>query len=120
MKKNIFSLPSFTAGDETIIRELLHPKNDPVPLGYSLAHAEVPPGAASLPHRLHGRSETYLLLEGEGQAYIDGQAYDLQKDELLYIPAGAEQYIRNTGAGVLRFLCIVDPPWSAETEEVDK
>jgi mannose-6-phosphate isomerase-like protein (cupin superfamily) len=36
----------------------------------------------------------------------------------VYIPPGAEQHIRNTGAGDLKFLCIVDPAWRAEDEEV--
>jgi mannose-6-phosphate isomerase-like protein (cupin superfamily) len=118
MKKNIMDLPSFTAGDETIIKEVLHPKNDGIALGYSLAHAELAPGQASLPHRLMQRSETYILLEGQGEAFIDGQSYHLTAGEILYIPPAAEQYIQNTGSGPLRFLCIVDPPWTEETEEV--
>jgi mannose-6-phosphate isomerase-like protein (cupin superfamily) len=118
MKKSIAEIPSFSAGDETIIKEVLHPKNDGIALGYSLAHAELPPGQASLPHRLLQRSETYILLEGQGEAFIDGQSYHLSAGEVLYIPPAAEQYIRNTGSGPLRFLCIVDPPWSKETEEV--
>lgn len=118
IKKSIAEVPSFTAGDDTLIREVLHPKNEGVPMSYSLAHAELAPGKASLPHRLLERSEVYIILEGEGTAYVDGQAASLKTGDVLFIPAGAEQYLENTGSGIVRFLCIVDPAWSKDTEEV--
>ena len=106
----------FTAGDDTLIREVLHPVNEGVPMSYSLAHAELEPGKASLPHRLLDRSEVYIILDGEGTAYVDGQAAVLRAGDVLFIPAGAEQYLDNTGTATIRFLCIVDPAWSKDTE----
>jgi mannose-6-phosphate isomerase-like protein (cupin superfamily) len=118
IKKSIATIPPFTAGDHTLIREVLHPKNDGVPMSYSLAHAELEAGKASLPDRLMERSEVYIILEGEGTAYVDGQATHLQAGDVLFIPAGAEQYVDNTGTQTVRFLCIVDPAWSEESEIV--
>lgn len=118
IKKTIAEVPSFTAGDDTLIREVLHPKNEGVPMSYSLAHAELAPGKASLPHRLLDRSEVYIILEGEGTAYVDAQPAPLKTGDVLFIPAGAEQYLENTGNDTVRFLCIVDPAWSKDTEEV--
>ena len=118
LKKTIKDVPAFTAGDDTHLREVLHPKNDPVPLNYSLAHATLQPGQASLPHRLLHRSETYIILKGAAVATVDEQEISLAAGEVLYIPAGARQSVRNVGAEVLEFLCIVDPPWAADEEEV--
>lgn len=118
IKKSIAAIPPFMAGDHTLIREVLHPKNEAVPMSYSLAHAELEAGKASLPHRLMERSEVYIILEGEGTAYVDGQATHLKTGDVLFIPAGAEQYLDNTGTQTVRFLCIVDPAWSKETEIV--
>jgi mannose-6-phosphate isomerase-like protein (cupin superfamily) len=116
--KNAAAVPSFKAGDDTQIREVLHPKNDGQDFGFSLALASLEAGEASKPHILHGRSETYILRSGQGRAYIGGQAIDLQAGEVVFIPPGEEQYIENTGQATLTFWCVVCPPWSAETEEV--
>jgi len=117
--KKLSTINSFTAGDDTEIKEVLHPKNDGVNFGFSLAHASLQAGQSSKPHRLHGRSETYILQSGRGSAYIDGTVYEMEAGDTLFIPAGAEQYIKNTGEAPLQFWCIVYPPWSAESEEVE-
>ena len=110
---------AFVAGDATHIREVLHPKNnDGLGLTYSLAHATIEQGGASLPHTIHGSSEAYLVLEGQGTAYVGGQALVLSPGVVLLIPAGVEQFVRNEGNGPLLFWCIVSPPWQAEQEEI--
>ena len=65
-KKSLSDIPSFIAGDKTIIKEFVHPKNDVVDVNYSLAHAMVEVGKASEPHILTKSSELYVVLEGEG------------------------------------------------------
>ncbi|MCB0571481.1 MAG: cupin domain-containing protein [Phaeodactylibacter sp.] len=117
--KNYQTATAFTAGDETLIREVLHPRNEGLELNYSLAHATLEAGRASLPHVLGKRSETYVIQEGAGRAFIAGQAVDVRPGDVLYIPEGAEQYIANTGPGPLKFWCIVSPPWSKEDEWVE-
>lgn len=116
--KNLYTIPSFQAGDATRLREWLHPKNDAVNISYSIAFAELEPGTSSLPHILQTRSEVYLVLEGEGVAYLDGQAQQIQKNDLILIPEGVEQYIENVGSSTLKFICIVSPPWAKEDEIV--
>jgi mannose-6-phosphate isomerase-like protein (cupin superfamily) len=111
-------VPSFIAGDKTIIRELLHPKNDNIDINYSLAHARVEVGEASLPHILHQSSELYYILQGRGEAFIGEETWNLEVGDFVEIPAGVNQWIRNIGAVPLDFLCIVSPPWSADQEEV--
>lgn len=118
LKKSLHQIAAFTAGDATQIREWLHPKNDGVELPYSVAFAELEPGAASLPHILKNQTEVYLVLEGNGTAYVGGQAQPLQPNDLLLIPADVEQYVENEGDIILKFICIVSPPWSKEDETV--
>lgn len=115
--KNIRDCHEFTAGDETILRECLHPASSPCKTSYSLAHAVVFPGKESLPHILK-TSEVYYILDGEGIMHIDSEISNVVKDDVIYIPPGAVQYIKNIGSKKLRFLCIVDPAWKVEDEEI--
>lgn len=109
--------PAFIAGDGTVLREVFHPDKAGLALRYSLAHAIVPVGEASLPHRLK-TAEVYYLLTGEGDMYIDDEVAPVCAGDTVYIPPHATQWIRNTGSEELAFLCIVDPAWQAEDEEV--
>ncbi len=106
------------AGDATVLRELLHPGKQPIAVHYSLAHARLEHGKASLKHRLHS-SEVYYILKGRGRMHIDDEAQVVQTGDAIYIPLGAQQYIESLGPGELAFLCIVDPPWRAEDETIE-
>jgi len=106
------------AGDNTRLRELLHPYRDYDFSGrYSLAHAEVAPGAKTLKHKLTS-DEVYYILSGEGTMYIDNESAHVVAGDAIDIPPGAVQQIENTGENTLAFLCIVDPAWRAQDEEV--
>jgi mannose-6-phosphate isomerase-like protein (cupin superfamily) len=107
----------FISGDGAHLRELLHPDKAPLELRYSLAHAIVEPGSSTAPHRLR-TSEVYYLLSGTGRMSIEDEMKDVGPQETVYIPPGAIQYITNTGVEDLVFLCIVDPAWRPEDEEI--
>lgn len=109
--------PEFVAGDETRLRELLHPDKSALDLRYSLAHAVVLPGRASLPHFLK-TSEVYYILQGRGTMHIGSEQAEVRQGQTIYIPPNAVQWIENNGDSDLAFLCIVDPAWRAEDEEV--
>jgi mannose-6-phosphate isomerase-like protein (cupin superfamily) len=115
--KHLTGCRQFTAGDNTLLREILHPGKDDVSLRYSLAHAIVKPGQTSLPHTLR-TSEVYYILEGQGLMTIDGETTPVGPGDTIYIPPGAVQYIENKGDTDLAFLCIVDPAWRPEDEVV--
>ena len=116
--KPLEEVPKFIAGDETRLRELLHPKNDNLDLPYSLAHASIPPGTKSLPHTLKGE-EVYYILEGKGTVSIDGKVQEIKKGDTFVVPGEAEQFVENSSeTDELVFLCIVSPPWSEDTEEI--
>lgn len=105
------------AGDDSILRELLHPQKQDLHIRYSLAHAKVLPGRATKPHRLK-TSEVYYILTGNGLMHIDEERSEVGAECTVYIPPGATQYIENTSDSDLNFLCIVDPAWRKEDEEV--
>ncbi|NQT89986.1 MAG: cupin domain-containing protein [Candidatus Omnitrophica bacterium] len=107
----------FTSGDNCILREFLHPDKQDLNLRYSLAHARVLPGETTTPHALK-TSEVYYIIEGKGIMYIDDESQEVEPGCAIYIPPHAKQYIKNTGGGELKFICIVDPAWRKEDEEV--
>ncbi len=115
--KDLQSCEETVAEDNTIIREILHPGKANLKLRYSLAHAVIKTGEASRRHKLR-TSEVYYILEGEGIMYIDNEQEKVYPGRTIYIPPHSMQYIRNTGKSDLRFLCIVDPAWHLEDEEI--
>lgn len=106
------------AGDNTRLRELLHPDRD-YPFGgrYSLAHATVEPGSITLKHRL-ASDEVYYILSGNGEMHVDEQSSLVEPGDVVEIPPRSVQWIHNTGDTDLVFLCLVDPAWREEDEEI--
>jgi mannose-6-phosphate isomerase-like protein (cupin superfamily) len=107
----------FIGGDDSILRELLHPAKAGIDVHYSLAHATVKPGERSKPHRLK-TTEVYYLLQGQGRMHIGGELRDVTAGSAIYIPPHAIQWIENTGTVDLVFLCIVEPAWRRKDEEI--
>jgi mannose-6-phosphate isomerase-like protein (cupin superfamily) len=107
----------FIAGDGSILRELLHPGKAGLSVRYSLAHAKVQVGQKTKPHKLKS-SEVYYLTAGKGLMHIDRESFEVEADCAIYIPPNAVQYIENAGNCDLEFLCIVDPAWQEEDEEI--
>lgn len=116
-KKSLEEVASFISGDKIFIKEVLHPKNDPVDIPYSIAHGEIEVGKASIPHILKG-AEVYYILKGKGELYIDEDFSEVEGGDTVFVPPYAKQYVKNTGEESLTFLCIVSPPWSAEDEAI--
>jgi mannose-6-phosphate isomerase-like protein (cupin superfamily) len=109
--------PEFTAGDGTLLRELLHPAKQPIALRYSLAHAIVLPNQTSQPHALK-TSEVYYILSGVGEMHIADETQSVEPGDAIYIPPNARQFIHNSGDQPLIFICIVDPAWRKADETV--
>lgn len=105
------------AGDATILRELLRPDQGGAKIRYSLAQATLKPGETSRAHRLKS-SEVYYILEGEGVMHVEDESAGVRPGQAIYIPGNSRQFIENTGGSELRLLCIVDPAWRREDEEV--
>ena len=115
--KDLKKCKEIIAGDNTTLRELLSPLNEDVSTRYSLAHATVKPGEITHEHRLKS-SEVYYILQGEGEMYVDYEKEKVHSGQVIYIPPNSVQRIKNIGTCKLVFLCIVDPAWRAEDEEI--
>ena len=115
--KDLKDCEEFIAGDNTVLRDLLHPDKADLKLRYSLAHAMLKPGLSSQLHSLK-TSEVYYMLEGEGLMHIEDEEQPVYPGQAIYIPPHAKQYITNTGKTDLKFICLVDPAWRVEDEEV--
>ena len=116
--KDIRDCSYFTAKDDSILCELLHPLREEgeIALRCSIAHARLPRGMSTLPHKLQESAEVYYILEGEGVLHVDRESTEVKPGRAVYVPPGAVQYLENTGDGELSFLCIVDPMWTAEQD----
>ncbi|MHC4426066.1 MAG: cupin domain-containing protein [Planctomycetota bacterium] len=107
----------FIAGDGSILRELLNPESTALQIRYSLAHAKVIAGQSTKPHRLKA-CEVYYIVAGKGLMHIDEESLEVGPECAICVPPRSTQYIENTGDSDLKFLCIVDPAWREEDEEV--
>ncbi len=106
------------AGDGTKLRELFHPDRGYAFSGrYSLAHAVLPIGGKSVPHRLK-TDEVYYILQGIGTMHIGDESENVVSGDAIDIPPNSVQWIENVGPDDLIFLCLVDPAWRLENEEI--
>ena len=103
-------------GDEgTKIRQYFSPENTADKINYSLAQFILEPEKKSKLHKISS-SEIFYILEGQGEITIDNIIFKLTKNDSIFVPPDAKQFIRNTSDKDLKFLCIVNPPWKKEEE----
>ena len=115
-KKDLKKLDFFEAGDNTILTEVYHPKNDKSNLlPYSLAYASIKVGNKSLLHRLE-QAEMYIFTQGKGTISIGKNSFNVEKGTSILVPGGIEQEVINKGSVALEFYCIVSPPWDEKDE----
>ena len=115
--KHLKDFQEFVAGDNSVLRELLHPNKSNLEIHYSLAHAEVAPGQKTKPHILR-TSEVYYILTGRGLMIINNESAPVKPNCVVYIPPNSVQYIENTCDTMLEFLCIVDTAWQESDEKI--
>ncbi len=117
LKTSLSECPEFQAGDHTWLRELLHPDKAPLAIRYSLAHGKLDPGQRSKWHRL-ASTEVYYFIAGRGVFAVDGRSVPVEPGSVVYVPPGSKQSLLNDGAVPIEFLCLVDPAWRREDEDV--
>ncbi len=115
--KHLKDCGEFVSGDGAILREIANGAKENRNFRYSLAHAVVKPGEETAKHRLK-TSEAYYIISGQARMFIDGRGEDVAPGVFIDIPPHAVQSIKNTGEEELEFLCIVDPGWRPEDEEI--
>ena len=69
-------------------------------------------------HALRGTCERYVIIEGEGEVELDRAApLPLRPLDVVQIPAGVPQWVRNTGTTDLIFLCVCTPRFRQQDYE---
>ena len=113
-------IPHIKVADNSLLAEFFHPLRigKDMQCRYSIAHARVPVGVKTLPHRLIRSSEAYYILSGSGMMHIGDEHKEVGEGQLVFIPPGKTQWIENTGTIDLLFLAICDPLWREEDEVV--
>jgi len=106
------------AGDDSVLRELVSGGKDGLKIPYGIAHAKLAPGKTSTPHRLKETTEIYYIVRGKGVMHIGPESEAVCEKDTIVIPAGAVQFLENTGDKDVEFLCITSPPWRAEDEKI--
>ena len=108
----------YDTAERCAINELSNHEGDP---GVSVARARVAPGVTTRWHRLRGITERYVMLEGRATVEVEGLAAAVVgPGDVVCIPAGARQRIRNDGPHDLVFLAICTPRFVPQAyEDVD-
>ena len=110
MKQKIIrgdSLKEFWTPERCFISELWNQSDDEK---VSIALAKVEEGIETQLHYLKGIDERYLIVSGKGRVEIEGMPSTIVgKGDLVSIPSGKTQKIKNIGKTDLLFYCICTP-----------
>ncbi|MFC2133659.1 cupin domain-containing protein [Bacteroidota bacterium] len=66
----------------------------------------IEPGG-SIPMHTNSVEHEQLVLRGKAEISLDGKIYNVQKDDVVFMQAGAPHYYKNTGDEPFEFLCMV-------------
>ena len=109
------TLDAIQGAEGTTIRQIFHPHNTFDGINHSLAHFVLEQGKRSTLHKMK-TSETYYILEGSGKLHVNDEVIEVSKNDAVFVPPMSKQFIENSGSSPLKFLCIVDPPWTQDDE----
>jgi quercetin dioxygenase-like cupin family protein len=76
---------------------------------------EVQPGHAS-PHHSHWWEHEVFVLSGQGEVKTDRGDVAISYGSTVFVPGGEMHEFKNTGADVLRFICLVPQDWLQAVE----
>lgn len=94
---------------------ILESWNNPADAQASIARARVAPGMTTRWHALTGVTERYLILSGRGEVEVgEGTPERVQAGDIVVIPPGVRQRIRNIGTEDLLFYAICTPRFTPD------
>ena len=97
------------------ILEIHSQEDDPA---LSIARCRVPQHVSTHWHRLHGITERYLIIEGEGLVELEGGVQTtVRAGDSVLIPPACAQRITNTGSHELVFLALCTPRFTIDAFE---
>jgi quercetin dioxygenase-like cupin family protein len=83
---------------------------------YSMGCVAIPPGNATPPHRLLGTAELVYVIAGAAEIRCDNETVTAREGETVLLPEGVLQSIASVGDADLRYLTVVQPPFTAGIE----
>ena len=92
-----------SAGVDTTIQVLISAEEGP---NFALRRFIMQPGGGMPLHTNTVEHEQYVL-RGQAHIGIDGEEFDVQTGDVVFIPAGAAHFYQNTGQETFEFLCII-------------
>jgi mannose-6-phosphate isomerase-like protein (cupin superfamily) len=112
----------FAIPERCFILDTSNTDDDP---GLSVARARVPPGVTTANHAVEGTIERYLIVSGAGEVDVDGLDgagspggtggwQPVVPGDVVVIPPGVRQRVRNTGPDDLVFFCLCSPRFRQE------
>lgn len=94
---------------------ILELSNDPGDPEVSIARARVAAGVTTAWHKLEGVAERYVIQSGTGLVEVgELVSCDVRHGDVVLIPPGVRQRIRNIGSEDLVFLAICTPRFRPE------
>jgi mannose-6-phosphate isomerase-like protein (cupin superfamily) len=70
----------------------------------------IPPGE-EIGEEVHaGTDQIFVIVEGDGEAFLNGQAQRAHEDDVIFVTAGTRHNIRNTDDEDLKLFTIYAPP----------
>ncbi|NPA49102.1 MAG: cupin domain-containing protein [Thermodesulfobacteria bacterium] len=74
----------------------------------SMLHIE--PGVEIPIHTHETQIDSIYVLEGEGEAYVNGRWEKIKAGDYIFVPAKEEHGVKNTGEKALRLFIVHSPP----------
>jgi mannose-6-phosphate isomerase-like protein (cupin superfamily) len=97
----------FLTAERCFILETYNTSNDET---LSIARARVPPGVTTALHAVEGTTERYIIAEGRGRVEVgEMPSAEVGPGDVVVIPPGTRQRIRNLGSTDLIFYCVCTP-----------
>ena len=95
LQKKESEITEFQGDEGTKIRQYFSPENTGEKINYSLAQFTLSSEKKSKLHKISS-SEIYYILEGQGEITIDNIIFKMTKNDSIFVPPSAKQFIRNT------------------------
>ena len=73
---------------------------------FAMRMFELQPGGFT-PLHTHPHEHEVFIIEGQGTFICEGQEHQFSPEYAIFVPPNKEHRFKNTGSGVLRFLCLI-------------
>lgn len=102
-KINSVSKEEVKAGTKTTKQVLISPQEAP---NFAMRKFSIEPGG-EMPLHTNSVEHEQLVLNGKAEVIIDNKIFNVQKDDVVFIPAGIPHSYKTIGEEPFEFLCMI-------------